>query len=328
MSFKKMQARKYPPRLWALVGYPGSGKSTFAAKMNSPMLVIDADHRFGEVMHLAQDVLQLSETKSDQTDADRITALLNANMPGSAVGTIVVDSLTAIIAPLVTQAIIDKDAGREKNLYAAFRAKALAMRQLQDAVTRWGTDVLWIYHLNDARDAKGNELTKATISATELVRLTRSINAQLKIVEDKTPQGNPMRGIKVVWSRRGREGMTLWDTTGTWQGMPAELEAEMYDGLSEAEQNRKENAKPEVFASPEIAIAWAMEQGAFNEIAHARNAYEKVKREFNPQNAREMASFWIADVQSRVNDKVPAQSTVDVVEQEDFLSGITTGTGK
>jgi len=31
--FKKMVKSTYPPRLWALVGYPGSGKSTFATQM-------------------------------------------------------------------------------------------------------------------------------------------------------------------------------------------------------------------------------------------------------------------------------------------------------
>lgn len=319
MPFKPMQATQYPPRLWALVGYPGSGKSTFAAQMRGPILAIDADHRFTEVLHLAKDVLALSENSSDQTDADRITAILNAHMPGAHVGTIVVDSLTAIIAPLVTQAIVDKDAGREKNLYAAFRAKALAMRQLQDAVTRWGTDVLWIYHLNDAKDAKGNDVTKATVSATELVRLTRSINVQLKIVTDEKKN---KRGIKVVWARRGRDGMTIWDDSGTWDGMPAKLEAAMYDGMSEDDQARKENAKPEVFASPEIAVAWAMEQGAFDEIIHARNAYDKIKRDHQPKTAREMAAYWIEDVQSRLTDRAPVPANGN--PQDDFLAGITT----
>ena len=78
---------------------------------------------------------------------DRVAAILTENMPSSQVETIIVDSLTAIITPLVVQAMVDKDAGRAKNLAAAFRTKALAMRQLQDAVTRWGTDVLWVYHL-------------------------------------------------------------------------------------------------------------------------------------------------------------------------------------
>ena len=43
MAFKKMTKPEYPPRLWALVGYPGSGKSTFATQMRAPILVIDAE---------------------------------------------------------------------------------------------------------------------------------------------------------------------------------------------------------------------------------------------------------------------------------------------
>ena len=40
---------KYPPRQWSLVGYPGSGKSSFATQMRGPKLVIDSDHRFTSV---------------------------------------------------------------------------------------------------------------------------------------------------------------------------------------------------------------------------------------------------------------------------------------
>jgi hypothetical protein len=74
----------------------------------------------------------------------------------------------------------------------------------------------------------------------------------------------------------------------------------VYDGLSPDEQARIAHAAPEVFASPELAIAWACEQGAFDEIAHARNAYEKVKRESKPTNAAEMATLWVADVKRRI----------------------------
>jgi hypothetical protein len=301
MAFQKMQASPYPPRLWALVGYPGSGKSTLATQLRSPMLVVDADHRFVEVMALANDVYQLSEVPADNTDADRIAAILSAHMPSSKVGTIVVDSLTAIIMPLVVQALVDKDKGREKNLYAAWRGKALAMRQLQDAVTRWGTDVLWIYHLQDSRGAQGDELTKATVSATELVRLTRSINMQLEIVET-----SGKRGVRIVWARRGRSGMTLWDDTGGWRGMPEKIEQAAYEGLTTAEQDKIEMSAPETFPSPEVAVAWALDQGAFDEIAHARNAYEKIKRERHPKTAREMAALWVADAQARLAQKQSA----------------------
>ena len=48
MAFQKMNKTAFPPRQWALVGYPGSGKSTFAAQMRGPLLVVDADHRFAD----------------------------------------------------------------------------------------------------------------------------------------------------------------------------------------------------------------------------------------------------------------------------------------
>ncbi len=296
MGFKKMQKSQYPPRLWALVGYPGSGKSTFAAQMQGPVLVVDADHRFDEVLDVAAgDVYQLSDSPADNVDTDRITATLAQNMPGSNIRTIVVDSLTAIIAPLVVQAMVDKDLGKVKNLAGAFRTKALAMRQLQDAVTRWGTAVLWIYHLDDARDQNGQKQRRASISKTELARLTRSINLQLEVI-----QHGEKRGIKVVWARSGRSGMKLWDDTGTWAGMPEAIEEAVYGGLSEAERAALASRSPEVFPNPETAIAWGVDQGAFEALPHARNAYDKLKREEQPTSAREMAALWVADVQNRL----------------------------
>lgn len=292
-----MTRRQYPPRLWALVGYPGSGKSTFATQMAGPMLVVDADHRFAEVLELAAgDVLELSSSPADNVDTQRINTLLAANMPGSKVSTIVVDSLTSIITPLVVQAIMDNDAGLNKNRAAAFKAKAMAMRQLQDAVTRWGTDCLWIYHLQDSRDNKAREVTRATVSETELARLTRSINMQLEIVRD-----GEKRGVRVVWARRGRSGMTLWDESGTWAEMPARIEVAVYDGLSKADQARIEQETPAHFPNTQTAIAWGFEQGAFKAIQHARSAYKKLEREQEPgTTAQEMSALWIANVEARL----------------------------
>jgi hypothetical protein len=315
--FKKMIKRPYPARLWALVGYPGSGKSTFATQMRGPILVIDADHRFGEVLDLAAgDVFALSDAPADHVDADRITALLMANMPGSGVRTIVVDSLTAIITPLVVQAIVDKEAGREKNLAAAFRGKALAMRQLQDAVTRWGCDTLWVYHLNDARDAQGKALVKATVSQTELARLTRSINLQPELIQD-----GPRCGAKVVWARRGRAGMTLWDETGTWIGMPEKIEAAVYDGLTTADQERIEQTTPAGFPDEATAIAWGLEQGAFQALQHARNAYNKLKKGHQDLDAGALAGLWLADVQARLLQSTASETVANAGAGSDGPEG-------
>ena len=94
--------------------------------------------------------------------------------------------------------------------------------------------------------------------------------------------------------------MTLWDDTGTWTGMPERIEAAGYDRLSEADQERIEHEIPEVFPNPETAITWGFERGAFKALQHACNAYEKLKREARPKDAKEMARLWVADVQARL----------------------------
>ena len=259
MPFQKLVTSAYPRRLWSLVGFPGAGKSTFAMQMRGPLLCIDADHRADEVARLAAaGVYQLSDQPADNVDAEAIADCLRANMAGSDVKTILVDSLTAIMAPLVTAAILDNDAGRNKNRMTGFKDKALAMRLLQDSIGAWGTDVLYVYHLQSGRDANAQEVTTATVSRTELARLQRSLNVQLRVVEEKEK-----RGIHVDWARRGRADLTLWDDTGIWKGMPEKIEQAIYGGLTEADQERLEKATPTSFPNVETAIAWGFEQGVF-----------------------------------------------------------------
>lgn len=295
MAFKKLDQAAYPVRLWGLYGFPGDGKSTLAARLRGPILAIDADHRFTEVARLAGgNVYALSDNPADNVDADRIAECLRANMPGSGVRSIVVDSLTAILAPLVTRAIRDNDQGRNKNRAAAFKDKALAMRTLQDAVTMWGVDTCWIWHLQEGRDSAAQEVTTATVSRTELARLTRSLNMMLRVVRE-----NGRRGVQVDWARRGRSGVTVWDESGSWEGIPEAIERAVYDGLSTEDQDRIQNATPTSFSGPEAAIAWGFEQGVFAALQHARNAYDACKREHQPKTAADMWAAWIADVTAR-----------------------------
>jgi len=290
MAFRKIDKSIaiLPPRQWALVGYPGSGKSTFATQMVGPLLVVDADHRFTEVARLASDeVFEVSDKPEDHADAERIAASLKENIKGSGVQTIIIDSLTSILTPLVVQAILDNDAGRNKNRAAAFKDKALAMRLLQDSVTGTGCSTLWIYHIRSGLDGKANQVESASISVVELARLRRSLNMQLRIIEE----GN-RRGVKVEWARRGRQGMTLWDDSGVWADMPAKIEAAVYGGLTKADMDEMEQAAPVSFAGPEDAIAWGVEQGCFRDAVHAKNAYDKVKREAKPQTANDMWLAW------------------------------------
>jgi hypothetical protein len=295
MGFRKMIKPQYPPRHWSIVGYPGSGKSTFASRMSGTKLVIDADHRFTEVLETSDDeVYSLSENPADNVDPDAINRILQQNMPGSGVKTIVIDSLTAIITPFVVQAMVDREKGRSKNLMAGFQKKALAMRQLQDAVTRWGTDSLWIYHLQDARDSNAASVVRSSITQTEIARLSRCINLQLQVVEDRN-----RRGIQIIWARRGRSGITIWDDSGSWAGVPEKIEEAVYGGLTRAEQEQIEQETPRVFKTVNSALEWAVAQGAFHTEAEARDVYTALKQEAQPRSATEMASLWVTEARTR-----------------------------
>jgi hypothetical protein len=307
MPFKKMNTQQHPPRQWALVGYPGTGKSTFASQMAAPMLVVDADHRFTEVAGKATgEVYELSDNPADNVDAEQIAKLLRANMAGSGVKTVIVDSLTSILSPLVVEAIMDNDAGRNKNRVSAFKDKALAMRLLQDTITGWGCHVLWIYHLRDGLDGKANKIESTTISAVELARLRRSLNMQLRIVHE----GNK-RGVKVEWARRGRSGMTLWDETDLWRDMPEKIEQAVYGGLTVEDQERIADQTPTKFANAADAVAWGFDQGCFRDAVHAQNAYDKVRSEKAPKSAQEMWTHWTENVKLRCAELEDRQAHIE-----------------
>jgi len=289
MAFQKMQKPKFPPRQWAVYGDAGAGKSHFASQMKGPALVVDADGRFTEQIDNAiGEILQLSDVHIDNTDADRIATLLRANLPGSGVRTIVVDSLTAILRPLINEAMSDIEHGRAKNKIAAYRGKAMTMSLLQDSITGSGCDVLWIWHTHESRNAQAQIVKSASIPQTELVRLRRSLNVILKLeIDPNTGQ----RSVLVEWARNGQSGMRLADEAGGWAGMPELIEATVYaDGV--------QDKVPTSFSSSTDAIAWGYDQGCFRDAIHAERSYEKCKREKSPKSAVEMWAAWIAKVEA------------------------------
>jgi hypothetical protein len=304
--FKKMQAPQFPPRHWAIYGDAGSGKSHFASQMKGPLLPIDADGRFTEQLkHALGDVYQLSSSNDpteyhrDNTDSDRIIALLRQNLPGSGVRTISVDSLTAILRPIINQGLVDAETA--KNKVSVWRDKALAMSRMQDAVTSSGCDSLWIWHTHESRDKNADLIERASIPQTELVRLRRSLNMILRI----DVAANGQRSVLVEWARNGKSGIRLTDDAGGWRGMPERIEAAVYaEGV-------KSDGTPSGFANPTDAIAWGNEQGCFRDARHAASAYEKCKRAAQPKTATDMWAAWIADVQQRVAAKAAGQPVED-----------------
>lgn len=303
--FKKMEVPKFPPRQWAIYGGAGSGKSHFASQMKGPALVLDADARFTEqIRNAVGEIYQLSDNHEDNTDPNRIVELLKANLPGSGVRTIVVDSLTAIMRPIINQGLVDAETA--KNKISVWRDKALAMSRMQDAVSSSGCDSLWIWHTHETMNANAQKIMRASIPATEIERLRRSLNAILRV----DVAANSQRSITIEWARNGKSGIRLVDEAGGWKGMAERIEAAMYaEGVKESE------GVPSSFANPTMAIAWGYEQGCFRDVRHSQSAYEKCKRNAQPKTAGEMRDAWVADVQDRVAAKT-AGTPVEDAEPE------------
>jgi len=229
MAFKKYTP-KLPRRLWALVAFADCGKSTFASRMRGKKAVLDTDARYDEVvtkLGLSPDEnLMISDQASEILDPVKIAAKLDVDMPGSGVDTLIVDSLTGIIAPRVTKALMSKDPNN-RNESAKWADKANCMRLVLDSFNKWRTDVLYIWHL-ERSSFNGEKTIRETLSKGERDKLYRGLNMMLEIVT-KGDGADRRFGVLVAWSRNGESGMTLWDEPGNyWAGMPEKIEAAVY----------------------------------------------------------------------------------------------------
>ena len=169
MSFIDLKHKRsqYPRRLWAVYGEANTGKSTFCATLRAPVVWVDADQRAAEIVNLVEgDLLGISDDPYDNTIPERIDGLLTANMPASQVGTIVVDSVSAILEPVISRIQADVAAGRIKNKAGAWRRKSMAMKMLHN-LGRFGTDVILTYHEYRALDAKVQWQQTRTVSQLE-----------------------------------------------------------------------------------------------------------------------------------------------------------------
>jgi hypothetical protein len=149
MAFKRVDKETLPPRRWALKGRYGDGKSTFILALRQPALIVDADGRRHELK--GGELYQLSEEPADNRSVERIQDLLDQNMPGSGIKTVAIDSITSLIGSSIARAMLDNAADRTSDKNQAWVDKAEKMRLLQDSVTAHGSDVLWVWHLEDAQ---------------------------------------------------------------------------------------------------------------------------------------------------------------------------------
>ena len=136
-------------------------------------------------------------------------------------------------------------------------------------ITGGGCDTCWIYHARSGLDGQTRATVATSISAAELARLRRSLNMTLRVVIDDTGK----RGLTVEWCRRGRSGITLWDDSGSFCGMPERIEAACYDGLSTDAEKGYSN----VIFWPSRGDCLGLRAGCFRDAVHAKNAHAHLK---------------------------------------------------
>lgn len=283
---KEITKRQYPVRRWSIEGFPGTGKSTFAARLRGPQVVVDADGRYEEVVGLVAGKVYAASDGAANVEIAGIERGLDTTLKGNLkAATIIVDSITQIINPIIGKLMMGE-------LSDGQVIKAMVMRRLATAVCKWGTDVLFVYHLYEA-GLHGKNTVKATLTDQEQDRLMLNLNLKLATVYD--PDNNRY-GVKVLWARNGRQFPAipvLWDETGSWEGMPEAIEKAVYGNGKPAE------AKPVMFKSIDEALTWSVEQHCYPDVAAAQTAYNTLKGEIKPTSARQMFEAWLAFVERR-----------------------------
>lgn len=294
-------AQKKAPRRWALVAPSLGGKTTFAMQLatgEGNVLFLDPDHRAAASIDVAPNpdsVLVLDVT--DYTNPIEVAAAMDQDVPNGNVRSIVVDSLTAIMDYKTSEAqLINASDHAPRNRSQTFLDKALTMRHLQDAVSKFGTDVLWIWHIESGK-FEGNSTTRQTLSETERDRLCRNLNAVLEIIiDEKTGK----RAVKVQ-NLRPKFGQdcetTLWDDTGCWRGIIKRIDAFLETVPANTASQGAGSAQPPTpkplpFLSREQALAYAVEQKVYADLAAAEAAYKSLKDKHQPKDATAMFTLW------------------------------------
>lgn len=313
MAFgKKYEYNPVPDKVgMLLVAYANAGKSTLAARMVPPGktgVVIDSDGRFDEVVTDDVEFVRLSDEQSEMSDPKQVYDIMHASMPNDEIGLALVDSVTAILEPIILG--IQRDVDENKSSGArGYKKKADAMKFLQAAFAPWGIDTIWVYHYRDFGDAFGKEKTGTSITELELARLYRNINIQCEIVVDK----NERRGLKILFARGGRTGFTIWDDSGSWEGIRERLLQEVWGGLTREEQTKLVEDGPTGFSSSSEAIAWAVDLGAFDEVeghagqtSKAKNSFKKLYRELKAELGDELTqdvafAAWVDKVTKKIS---------------------------
>lgn len=311
---KKLEYNPVPQIInWEIVGREQSGKSSLLAKLAKPgiCLVVDSDGRFNDVIPKNSPVefYPISDNKQDMLNVDKIVAILEKGVPQvNNVTMIAVDTLTKILEPIIQRI---QDTGKT-NVYS-YKEKSDAMKKLRHVLTKWGVETAWIYHIKEYLEkeiinGKTEYVTKEKDFLTDIEygRLGQDITVTLEVIV----ADNAKRGIYVRMARRGRNGITYWDESGTWENARQNLENLIWGNLTEEEQTEIETTLPKSFVNAGMAVRWAWDNypHLWKDAQHTQNSLKKLNEELKEQLGEELYSLdilwekWIEKVTNKSDE--------------------------
>jgi hypothetical protein len=336
---KKVNALLGEPLLVWLSAPAATGKSTLTLDFfrtlcvnGSIGILIPMDHRpaiFEELFEKeGVPVYPVDPDPTKWNNEDAILKALRTNLPGSGANAVAWDSVTPrfreIIAEAQTVAELTPEERKaltgNSNKISAYQPKALFMEKVA-AVATYGLNTIWISHEHEGKDKDAKDVMKTSITNTEIKKFRRNLNLHLR-----TGVEGGRYYVEIVWARdrQALAGKKLYDEQGLFKGMWNRIIAEFSDAPVVLWDQVK------YWSSPDDAITAAMEQFVigpngeqilpFNEMNHAENAYNKLKKEVvlplmtpawksknakNPHAAAElMATHWKAEVEKRLQARL------------------------
>lgn len=206
---------------WLLFGIPASGKSTLAANMTPEYLVIDADRRWSEQETGKSHIVQGDNALTIVQEANKI--------PRGKIGTVIIDSATAILDPISATGRLKADEARAMggkfNMDDVNRNKADTMRILRSIMVKHNANSVWIGHYEQAM-MQGKSKVRQSITAMEVDRLKCSLTAIMEVFIDASGK---RRGVKILWTRYNQDAQgnapatnqMVWDPPeNKWVGIP------------------------------------------------------------------------------------------------------------
>lgn len=301
-------------------------------------ILIPMDHRPAIFEQLAEEegipIFPVDPDTNTWNNEDSIIKALRTNLPGSGARVLVWDSVSPRFREIINEAQTMADmtpeqrekAGGNKNKISVYQPKSLFMEKVASIAT-YGLNTCWISHEFEGRDRNAKEMTKTTITETEIKKFRRNLNLWIRTGIDRGKYY-----VEIVWARdrQALTGKRFYDEVGMFKGMWMRLVEEFKGAVVTPWET------VEYWANPQDAITAAMEQSVigpngekilpFDHINHATNAYESFKRDkvlpmmtdewkkanagVNGAAARLLAPLWKEEVAKRLQNRLKIEQTI------------------